>query len=279
MTKLAAGLCLAHALLAGTAISEGVDINYESYGKGRQALIFVHGWTCDLTFWRGQAPVYEKRRSLLIDLPGHGKSGKPEVAYTQERFARAIDSVMVKEGVEQGVLIGHSMGGPVSLTFLRLFPKKVKGVVLVDSNLPPSPEDTEKRQQWAAIRKQFGAMWRSPEWKQHAAKFLASMYSPKTSEAARAEIEAKMLIAPMFVRASAFEEMFAMDGPRAGESYPVAAASIAAAGPHQEGEARLRKLFPKLSKYEAWEGYGHFLMMEDAQRFNRSLEEFLSSVK
>src|ERR1043165_9182525 len=92
---------------------DGARVHYESYGKGKDAVVFIHGWTCDLSFWRGQAPVYQKRRSLLIDLPGHGQSDKPEVSYTQERFARAVEAVMRDEGVERAVLVGHSMGGPV----------------------------------------------------------------------------------------------------------------------------------------------------------------------
>ncbi|MDX2153821.1 MAG: alpha/beta hydrolase [Bryobacteraceae bacterium] len=280
MTKLAAGLLLARALFAATAVSEGVHVNYESYGKGREALVFVHGWTCDLTFWRGQAPVYQKYRSLLIDLPGHGESGKPEVAYTQERFARAIEAVMKKEGVDRGVLIGHSMGGPVAITFLRLFPSKVKGVVMVDSFIPPGESTPDERKQWDAMAGKFSAVWRGADWKDQAAKFVASMYSEKTNAAVKAEIASKMIATPNHVRASAFEEMFKMPGPKSGESYDVPAAAVVVPSSNRPGaEERTRSLFPKLSKYEVWDGYGHFLMMEDPAKFNRSLEEFVATLK
>src|SRR5262245_5399697 len=50
---------------------DGVRIHYKSLGPGETALVFVHGWTCDLTFWRSQVPAFEgKTRILLIDLPG-----------------------------------------------------------------------------------------------------------------------------------------------------------------------------------------------------------------
>src|SRR5580704_16909675 len=55
------------------------QVHYESYGAGHDAVVYIHGWTCDLTFWRGQEPVYRNHRSLLIDLPGHGLSDKPNV--------------------------------------------------------------------------------------------------------------------------------------------------------------------------------------------------------
>src|SRR5438094_10655765 len=117
-------LFVATTLSAADVTYDGARVHYESYGKGADAIVFIHGWTCDLTFWRGQAPVYEKRRSLLIDLPGHGQSAKPDVAYTQERFARAVEAVLRDAGVTRAVLVGHSMGFPVAFTFLRLFPAK-----------------------------------------------------------------------------------------------------------------------------------------------------------
>src|ERR1039458_10340598 len=97
------GLCFATGSLAANVASDGSRVHYESYGKGQEAVVFIHGWPCDLTFWRGQAPVYEKHRALLVDLPGHGQSEKPDVAYTQERFARAIDAVMRDAGVTRAV--------------------------------------------------------------------------------------------------------------------------------------------------------------------------------
>ena len=49
---------------------DGLRVHYESYGAGSEALVFIHGWACDLTFWRGQDPLYNRpdRRALLIDL-------------------------------------------------------------------------------------------------------------------------------------------------------------------------------------------------------------------
>ena len=52
----------------------GLRIHYENYGAGPEALVFIHGWACDLTFWRGQEALYANYHSLLIDLPGHGLS-------------------------------------------------------------------------------------------------------------------------------------------------------------------------------------------------------------
>src|SRR5687768_12022781 len=51
---------------------DGTRIHYKSYGKGREALFLIHGWTCNLEFWRDQIPDLAKRnRVVAIDLPGH----------------------------------------------------------------------------------------------------------------------------------------------------------------------------------------------------------------
>ncbi len=272
-------LWFATGLLAADARYDGSRVHYESYGKGQEAVVFIHGWTCDLTFWRGQAPVYEKHRALLVDLPGHGQSDKPEVAYTQERFARAIDAVMRDAGVERAVLVGHSMGGPVALTFLRLFPARTKALVLVDAFMPETPKDDADRARRKAQLEPFLHSFHESNYKETSQKMIEGMFSAKTTPAQREEIRTRMLATPQHVVVSAMEGMFALEGPKAGETYSQPAMAIMAAAQARPGyEERLRTVFPNLRKYEAWEGSGHFLMMESPDRFNRALEEFLASL-
>ena len=120
---------------------DGNKIHYISFGSGSEAVVFIHGWTCDSSFWTKQQPVYGNRRSLLIDLPGHGLSDKPEIPYTMELFAKAVDAVMVQAHVEKATLVGHSMGTPVAVQFLRMHPGKVAGIVIVDGFVPEPPKN------------------------------------------------------------------------------------------------------------------------------------------
>lgn len=280
MRALVVTLALATALFAADTTYDGSRVHYESYGEGKDAVIFIHGWTCDLTFWRAQAPVYEKHRSLLIDLPGHGQSDKAEVAYTQERFARAVDAVMRDAGVERAVLVGHSMGGAVDLMFVRLFPAKAKALVLVDAFVPQRPADEAARERQKTQMATFLKRWRGPDYKESADKMIATMFSDKTTPAMREEIRSKMLSAPQHAMASAFEGMFAMEPPKPGETYDLPVMAIMAKNPGRKNyEAQLRTVFPNLKRYEEWEGSGHFLMMESPDRFNGALEEFLASLK
>src|SRR6185503_17192621 len=74
---------------------DGQRVHYESHGAGREAIVLIHGWTCNLGFWQQQIPDLTKRaRVVAIDLPGHGKSDKPKTAYTMDLFARAVNAVM-----------------------------------------------------------------------------------------------------------------------------------------------------------------------------------------
>ena len=279
-------LAFAVAMLPATAVFaadvtyDGARVHYESYGKGKDAVVFIHGWTCDLTFWRSQSPVYQKHRSLMIDLPGHGQSGKPEVAYTPERFARAVDAVMRDAGVDRAVLVGHSMGTAVGITFLRLFPAKAKAFVMVDGLVPQAPADEAERERQKKQMDTFLQTWRQPGYKEQAEKMIESMFSDKTTPAMREEIRSKMLSAPQHVMASAFEGMLGMEPPKPGETYNLPAMAVMVTRPGRAAyEARLRTVFPNLRRYEAWEASGHFLMMESPDRFNRALEDFLNGLK
>jgi pimeloyl-ACP methyl ester carboxylesterase len=270
-------LVLATSLCAADVNSDGSRVHYESYGKGKEAVVFIHGWTCDLSFWRGQAPVYQKHRSLLIDLPGHGKSDKPDVVYTHERFARAVDAVMRDAGVERAVLVGHSMGGPVALTFIRMFPRKANGLVLVDAYIPQAPKDDAERASQRARMDPFIKSFQGPKYKEAATNAIESMFSEKTTPAMREEIRSKMLATPQNVAASAMEKMFEVEGPKAGETYDLPVMTIVAR-PRPGSEEQLKAVFPNLRKYDTWNGSGHFLMMESPDRFNTELEEFLAGL-
>jgi pimeloyl-ACP methyl ester carboxylesterase len=276
------GLCLlaVQGLAADTASHfapyAGVRVHYESYGSGNLAVVFIHGWTCDLTFWREQAPLYESRRSLLIDLPGHGESDKPHVPYPMEFFARSIEAVMLDAGVDRAVLVGHSLGGPIAYTFLRLFPEKVKAMVLADAEVtaPLAGEAYRKAQQaryTQNIRIFSGAAGRN-----NFTSRIESMFSVQTAPALRDQIRSKMLATPEHVRVAAISSPSQLDPPKPGETYGLPVLAIQSSPGIDARSPAMKRIFPNL-QVEKWEGHGHFLMMEDPERFNRSLERFLAA--
>jgi pimeloyl-ACP methyl ester carboxylesterase len=129
--------------------ADGVAIAYESHGPrvaGPElpALVFVHCWAGNRRFWREQVETFsEHRRVVTLDLAGHGESGRARATWSIEGLAADVLAVADALGLERLVLIGHSMGGPVSLAAARAMPGRVLAVVPVDTlqdadfELPP----------------------------------------------------------------------------------------------------------------------------------------------
>src|SRR5215831_9974862 len=111
-------------------------VHYLTQGQGSNVIVFVHGWACNAGFWREQVPAFQdKAKLVLIELPGHGESDKPEVDYTMDFFADAVIAVMRDAKVEKAALVGHSMGVPVICKVYAKAPEKVTGLVAVDGFL------------------------------------------------------------------------------------------------------------------------------------------------
>ena len=95
---------------------DGVRIAYTTSGAADTALVFVHGGLADRSFWDGQqAALAERFRVIAPDLAGHGESGQNRREWGIAQFGRDVVAVMEAEQVQQAVLIGNSMGGPVAI--------------------------------------------------------------------------------------------------------------------------------------------------------------------
>lgn len=134
---LAAIAASATAESATVAAADGVPIVYEVRGEaeaGEPALVFVHCWACDRTYWRGQLDAFAADyRVVALDLAGHGESGAGRERWTIAGLGGDVQAVVEALGLERVILIGHSMGGPVSLEAARRMPGRVIGVVAVDT--------------------------------------------------------------------------------------------------------------------------------------------------
>lgn len=129
---------------ATVASADGVPIHYRHGGTGTSALVFVHGWLGDASWWE---PVMRKfasnHRVVALDLAGHGSSGAGRTDWSVEHFADDVEAVCRELALERVVLLGHSMSGAIVVEAARRPELDVRLVVPVDTlndlewNLPP----------------------------------------------------------------------------------------------------------------------------------------------
>lgn len=113
--------------------SDGVEIHFDRQGEGKPVLILVHGWANDRTIWDTQVAHFSQKYEVInLDLPGFGESGNKREKFTIESFGDDVATVIQQLGLEQAVLVGFSMGGPVVIEAAIRVPGQVTGVVLVD---------------------------------------------------------------------------------------------------------------------------------------------------
>lgn len=118
--------------------ADGSSINYGMQGDGDVTIVFVHCWTCNHGFWKPQLEHFAKKhRVVWLDLAGHGSSTSSRKDYTMSAFGADVAAVANAVGADKVVLVGHSMGGPVSVEAANLLGKKVIGIVGVDTFYTP----------------------------------------------------------------------------------------------------------------------------------------------
>jgi pimeloyl-ACP methyl ester carboxylesterase len=254
---------------AYVAVREGqVDgIRYKETGnpKAKNAIVFVHCWTCNETFWKDNFFEFPEYRAVTLDLPGHGLSDKPKLDYTMEYFARAVDAVMKHAGVEKAVLVGHSMGTPVIRKFYELYPDKTLALVVVDGALlPMGPRDQ--------VEKFFEPLFK--DYKTGAPTFIDGMLQTAHPEV-KPFVRSSMLATPDYVAQSAMKEMLAdAYAPHAKINVPVLATMAPSPYWPKDLEAQYRNAAPNLD-FRMFDGVSHFLQLERPKEFNDSVRAFV----
>ena len=108
-------------------------VHYEVYGRGRP-VILLHGWLGSWGLWQ-ETMAYLGRyyRTYAMDFWGFGESGKKRETYAVQDFVSLVDQFMDRLGIAEAPLVGHSMGGTVSLSVAIQYPARVRKVVIIGS--------------------------------------------------------------------------------------------------------------------------------------------------
>ncbi len=251
--------------MLGTVVApDGVPIRFETHGRGLPALVLVHGWCCDRTYWSKQAgPLSERYQVVTVDLAGHGESGLARRAWTMPAFGADVAAVVAHLGLEQMVLVGHSMGGPVVAEAARHMPGRVIGVVGADTyrDLGVTLTDGEIDRQLSPFRTDFSATAR-----RHA----GEMFPLSSPAGLMTWIIEDMASAPPAVAIGAMEHNRRYRSEITRTLRELKVPVVAINSDYRPNDVEAAKGCGVAIRLMS--GTGHFVMMEDPATFNRLLE-------
>lgn len=96
-------------------------------------IVLIHCFSCAMDWWDGMLPMLERRhRVISVDLLGHGGSEKPASGYTPQNQARVIGQALARLHVSDAEVVGHSLGGAVTVALAQEHPQLVGKAVIVD---------------------------------------------------------------------------------------------------------------------------------------------------
>ncbi len=161
------------------------SIHFFEKGQG-QPLILIHGF-CEIgAMWQDFADSLSSDfRVICPDLPGVGKSSLDQASLSMEEIAVILESWMEENQIDQPIVIGHSLGGYVTLALAELMGTKLKAVGLFHSTaFPDSQEKKEMRDRTVIFLEKHGVE-----------KFVSSFVPPLFPENRREELDSEIQLA------------------------------------------------------------------------------------
>lgn len=102
--------------------------------RSASPIVLVHCFTCSIDWWDGMIPLLAREhRVIAMDLLGHGGSEKPASGYSIPEQADLVAAALGRLGVREAEVVGHSLGGPVSIALAERSPELVDRLVIIDS--------------------------------------------------------------------------------------------------------------------------------------------------
>lgn len=158
------------------------NIYYTDTGEG-PALVLLHGFTESLEIWnRFSEELSKEFRVICVDLPGHGRTANFAAIHTMEFMAEIVYAVLSFCRIQQCVMLGHSMGGYVSLAFANLYPEMLKALILFHSQADADDDEARRNRERAidVVKKdRFGFI----------NQFIPDLFAPANRQRLSREIE------------------------------------------------------------------------------------------
>jgi non-heme chloroperoxidase len=253
--------------------SDGVKIHYLESGTGL-IILFVPGWTMPAEIWQPQIEYFSKKYHVVaVDPRSQGASDKPAEGNYPGRRAQDYKELIDHLGGSPVVLVGWSLAVHEALTYVEMFgTDKLSGLVLVD--LPVyTPSTQEERDRRYTMLHNFQA-----DRKQFAATFVRGMYHKPQPEQYLESVTAASLKTPTNSAVAMLAELAVKNDLRPALpklNIPV----LSAMTENNRSAAELITSFVPGSQAEVFEDAGHCLFVDDADRFNTVLDNFLKKAR
>jgi pimeloyl-ACP methyl ester carboxylesterase len=253
--------------------SDGLQISYTDQGSGDLTLVFVHGWSCDKSYWKNQVPEFSKNyRVVNVDYGGHGSSGTERENFTINSFGDDVVAVVDKLDLDNVILIGHSMGGEVIIDAATKIPEKVIALVGVDT-YQQFRDTTFTQEMFDGMIAPF-----YEDFKTATDGFVRAMFPENADTVLVNQVAADMSSADSRIAMQAFESMFEFGNIieilLKEMKKPVYAIN---ADLWPTNEEYNRSTVPDF-KVRYMTGYGHFIMLENPELFNKLLQKTINDI-
>jgi pimeloyl-ACP methyl ester carboxylesterase len=246
----------------------GLRLSYEEAGSGDPAIVFVHGWTCNRTYFLPQLDHFRKNHRVLgVDLRGHGSSDAPEGEYSMSCLADDVVWICEELGISGAVGVGHSMGAVVVLEMAARHPGLLSSLVLVDAApIAPSAEV-------AVLLSGLADALAGPDAQSVRRSFSEMLFLPTDDPEFKARVMDEMLTVPGHVATGCFRSLASWESEAALKALQVPVLAIHADQPINDPD-RLTALCPTLTNTRT-PGVGHFNQLLAPSEVNKLIEEFI----
>jgi len=256
---------------------EGVSLRYDRAGSG-PALLLIHGWCSNRTFWERQVVALRDRHTVItVDLRGHGESSHPRSGYGIGSLAGDLEHLVRALGVPRIAVVGWSMGGLVAQELAFRLGERASALGLVCTTAgglsdPKNPLAAAAAERTAAMKAQIAADFRG-----FVREFAPSIFKTGATFPLLPWVVGQLQKTPAHVAEACFDALLAAD-----LRERLGALRVPTAVFHGEGDA----LTPRSATDELVKGIkgatltlfpesGHAPMLEEPEAFNAALEKLL----
>jgi pimeloyl-ACP methyl ester carboxylesterase len=247
---------------------DGVGLGYDDAGHGGPPILLVHGWGTDRGMMKSLFDwARESRRVLAVDLRGFGESDAPDQSYTIRGYSDDLSFIASRVGLQQPIVVGHSMGGLVALDFAACHADQVSAVVVLEP-MAIAPELL------AGLRPILAGV-RADGYREVVAGLMSYLTGPHFDPGERARLVSFIRACRQHVLISAMEGILAFDSEAAARNVTCPLLYVGTNTTYAN-LARFRELCPQLVTGQLV-GCGHYFPLEVPEQLTAMIARFIQT--